>query len=130
MSHLPFDPLLLAIVAPLALALLIALGLQLGRSTRVPGSDHPDVRKAVDLLRQATAGEDFGTPRRAVVIGGGNTAMDAARTARRLGGTVTIVYRRTQAELPARVEEIHHALEELEGKDVDWNGRLGFLSNS
>jgi glutamate synthase (NADPH/NADH) small chain len=65
-------------------AVLIALGLQLGRSTRVPGSDHPDVRKAVDLLRQATAGEDFGTPRRAVVIGGGNVAMDIARTLARL----------------------------------------------
>ena len=46
------------------------------------------------------------------VIGGGNTAMDAARTSRRLGANVTIVYRRTQAEMPARVEELHHALEE------------------
>ncbi|MBB5049279.1 glutamate synthase (NADPH/NADH) small chain [Rhodopseudomonas rhenobacensis] len=46
------------------------------------------------------------------VIGGGNTAMDAARTAKRLGGNVTIVYRRTQKEMPARVEELHHALEE------------------
>ncbi len=65
-------------------AVLIALGLQLGRATRIPGSDHPDVRKAVDLLRQATAGEDFGTPRSAVVIGGGNVAMDIARTLARL----------------------------------------------
>jgi glutamate synthase (NADPH/NADH) small chain len=47
-----------------------------------------------------------------MVIGGGNTAMDAARTARRLGGNVTIVYRRTQSEMPVRVEELHHALEE------------------
>ncbi len=46
------------------------------------------------------------------VIGGGNTAMDAARTARRLGANVTIVYRRTLKEMPARVEELHHALEE------------------
>jgi glutamate synthase (NADPH/NADH) small chain len=65
-------------------AVLLGLGLQLGRATRVPGSDHPDVRKAVDLLRQATAGEDFGTPRQAVVIGGGNVAMDIARTLARL----------------------------------------------
>ncbi|MEJ2610054.1 MAG: FAD-dependent oxidoreductase [Candidatus Thiodiazotropha sp.] len=65
-------------------AVLIALGLQLGRATRVPGSDHPDVRKAVDLLRQVTAGEAFGTPRSAVVIGGGNVAMDIARTLARL----------------------------------------------
>ncbi|MCG6201554.1 sulfide/dihydroorotate dehydrogenase-like FAD/NAD-binding protein [Psychromonas antarctica] len=47
-----------------------------------------------------------------IIIGGGNTAMDAARTACRLGGNVTIVYRRTQQEIPARVEELHHALEE------------------
>jgi len=47
-----------------------------------------------------------------LVIGGGNTAMDAARTARRLGGEVTIVYRRTRAEMPARVEELEHAEEE------------------
>ena len=46
------------------------------------------------------------------IIGGGNTAMDAARTARRVGANVTIVYRRTQKEMPARVEELHHALEE------------------
>jgi len=65
-------------------AVLITLGLQLGRATRIPGSDHPNVRKAVDLLRQATAGEDFGTPRAAVVIGGGNVAMDIARTLARL----------------------------------------------
>ena len=65
-------------------AVLIALGLQSGRSTRIPGSDHADVRKAVDLLRLSTAGEDFGTPRSAVVIGGGNVAMDIARTLARL----------------------------------------------
>ncbi len=62
--------------------------------------------------------EDYETPlpevkdKNIIVIGGGNTAMDAARTAKRLGGIVTIVYRRTQAEMPARVEELHHALEE------------------
>jgi glutamate synthase (NADPH/NADH) small chain len=65
-------------------AVLLALGLQSGRATRITGSDHPDVRKAVDLLRQATSGEDFGTPRSAVVIGGGNVAMDIARTLARL----------------------------------------------
>jgi glutamate synthase (NADPH/NADH) small chain len=65
-------------------AVLIALGLQMGRATRVPGTDHPDVRRSVDLLRQATLGEDFGTPRSAVVIGGGNVAMDIARTLARL----------------------------------------------
>lgn len=65
-------------------AVLLALGLQFGRATRIPGSEHEDVRRAVDLLRQATDGEDFGTPRQAVVIGGGNVAMDIARTLARL----------------------------------------------
>ncbi|MBQ2108309.1 MAG: FAD-dependent oxidoreductase, partial [Bacteroidales bacterium] len=50
--------------------------------------------------------------RRVAVIGGGNVAMDAARTALRLGAEVHIVYRRTEAELPARREEVHHAMEE------------------
>ena len=49
---------------------------------------------------------------RVVVVGGGNVAMDAARTAKRLGADVTVVYRRTEKELPARVEEVHHAKEE------------------
>jgi glutamate synthase (NADPH/NADH) small chain len=49
---------------------------------------------------------------RAVVVGGGNTAMDAVRTARRLGAQATLVYRRSRAEMPARVEEVHHAEEE------------------
>lgn len=65
-------------------AVLIALGLQDGRGTRIPGSEHAGVRKAVDLLRRVTAGEDIGTPRQAVVIGGGNVAMDIARTLARL----------------------------------------------
>lgn len=84
-------------------AVLLAMGLHLGRATRIPGSDHPDVRKAVDLLRQATAGEDFGTPRQALVIGGGNVAMDIARTLARL-------QRRTYGE----VRVIVTALEDLE----------------
>lgn len=50
--------------------------------------------------------------RRVIVVGGGNVAMDAARTALRLGAEVYVVYRRTEKELPARVEEVHHAKEE------------------
>jgi glutamate synthase (NADPH/NADH) small chain len=59
---------------------------------------------------------DYDTPihtgKKVVVVGGGNVAMDAARTALRLGAETTIVYRRTEKELHARVEEVHHAKEE------------------
>lgn len=65
-------------------AVLLGLGLQMGRSTRIPGSDHPQVAKAVALLRDITTGEAFTAPRSAVVIGGGNVAMDIARSLARL----------------------------------------------
>ena len=59
--------------------------------------------------------DDYDTPiaagRKVAVVGGGNVAMDAARTALRLGADVHIVYRRSEAELPARAEEVHHAKE-------------------
>jgi glutamate synthase (NADPH/NADH) small chain len=60
--------------------------------------------------------DDYDTPirpgKKVAVVGGGNVAMDAARTALRLGAQVHIVYRRSEEELPARVEEVHHAKEE------------------
>jgi len=60
--------------------------------------------------------ERYDTPiyvgKRVAVVGGGNVAMDAVRTARRLGAEATIVYRRSEKELPARAEEVHHAREE------------------
>ncbi|MGD9164428.1 MAG: FAD-dependent oxidoreductase, partial [Chromatiales bacterium] len=65
-------------------AVVLAIGLHLGRSTRIPGSDHKQVRKAVELLRMITEGEQFKVPKQAVVIGGGNVAMDIARSLARL----------------------------------------------
>ena len=60
--------------------------------------------------------DEYATPisrgKKVVVVGGGNVAMDAARTALRLGAEVHVVYRRSEAELPARAEEVHHAKEE------------------
>jgi glutamate synthase (NADPH/NADH) small chain len=61
-------------------AVVLAIGLHLGRSTRVPGADHKQVRKAIDLLRRTTDDEPYDIPQKAVVIGGGNVAMDIART--------------------------------------------------
>jgi len=65
-------------------AVLLSVGMQLGRSTRIPGSDHKMVTKAVDLLHQITAGEQVDAPKSIVVIGGGNVAMDIARSMARL----------------------------------------------
>jgi glutamate synthase (NADPH/NADH) small chain len=69
-----------------------------------------NLMRAIDAKYETPLPETHG--KEVFVIGGGNTAMDAARTARRLGANVTIVYRRTIREMPARVEELHHALEE------------------
>jgi glutamate synthase (NADPH/NADH) small chain len=63
---------------------LLAVGLHRGRSTRIPGSDHQDVFSAVELLRRITLGESFEVPETAVVIGGGNVAMDIARSLARI----------------------------------------------
>ena len=100
----------------------VGSGAGLPRFMNVPGEHLLNVMSANEFLTRVNlmqgAREGFETPlpevkgKRVIVIGGGNTAMDAARTARRLGGLVTIVYRRTRSEMPARVEELHHALEE------------------
>jgi glutamate synthase (NADPH/NADH) small chain len=100
----------------------VGSGAGLPRFMNVPGEHLLNVMSANEFLTRVNLmqglREDYETPlpeikgKNVIVIGGGNTAMDAARTSRRLGGNVTIVYRRTQAEMPARVEELHHALEE------------------
>ncbi len=100
----------------------VGTGAGLPRFMNVPGEHLNNVMSANEFLARVNLMQglrpDYETPlpategKQVLVIGGGNTAMDAARTAYRLGGHVTIVYRRTQAEMPARVEELHHALEE------------------
>jgi glutamate synthase (NADPH/NADH) small chain len=99
-------------------AVVLSIGLQLGRSTRIPGSDHPHVFRAVDLLRDITAGAALQVPAQAVVIGGGNVAMDIARSLARLqkvqhgqvGMTLTAV--QSAGQFPADPEEIKEADEE------------------
>ena len=65
-------------------AVVLAIGLWVGRSTRIKGSDSSQVGRAVEILRDVAAGQPISVPRRAVVIGGGNVAMDVARTLARL----------------------------------------------
>jgi len=93
-------------------AVFLALGQGVSRPLGVPGEGVPGVFAGLDFLRRVAQGEPVQLGRRVLVIGGGNTAMDAARTAARLGAEVTVVYRRTQAQMPAVAEEVAEARRE------------------
>jgi glutamate synthase (NADPH/NADH) small chain len=100
----------------------VGTGAGLPRFMNIPGEHLNGVMSANEFLTRVNLMQarldDYETPlpivkdKNVIVIGGGNTAMDAARTSKRLGANVTIVYRRTRKEMPARVEELAHALEE------------------
>ncbi|MFB3905581.1 MAG: 2-oxoacid:acceptor oxidoreductase family protein [Acidobacteriota bacterium] len=93
-------------------AVFIATGLQESRNLNPEDFDSSVAMQGIDFLDAFRSGERRLDRQQVVVIGGGNTAIDAARTARRLGAQVRIVYRRTRAEMPAIREEIEEALEE------------------
>ena len=93
-------------------AIYVATGAQQDARLGIAGEDGAGVYHVLDFLERVRRGEKIELGGRVLVIGGGNSAMDAARTARRLGGEVTIVYRRTRAEMPADPEEIEDALAE------------------
>ena len=100
-------------------AVFVAIGAQLSQHVGIPARDAARVLDAVALLRDVAAGERPLLGRRVVVYGGGNTAMDAARTARRLGAAETmIVYRRDRAHMPAHAFEADEALSE--GVKIRW----------
>lgn len=101
-------------------AVFIGSGAGLPKFMGIPGENANGVFSANEYLTRSNLmkafKEDSNTPimrgKKVAVVGGGNVAMDAARTALRLGSEVYIVYRRSEEELPARVEEVHHAKEE------------------
>ncbi len=100
-------------------AVFVGSGAGLPKFMGIPGENANGVFSANEFLTRNNlmkAFKGYDTPimraRKVVVVGGGNVAMDAARTALRLGAETHIVYRRSEAELPARVEEVHHAKEE------------------
>jgi heterodisulfide reductase subunit A len=93
-------------------AVFLAMGAHKGLKLNVPGEELGGVISGVDYLRHINLGMDQFTGRKVAVVGGGNTAMDAARTARREGAEVTVLYRRTQEEMPADPEEIEDAIAE------------------
>ena len=100
-------------------AVFVAVGAHLSKRVEIPARDAGPIVDAVSLLRRVASGERPAIGRRVAVYGGGNTAMDAARTARRLGAEETlVVYRRTRGQMPAHEAEAADA--EQEGVRINW----------
>jgi NADPH-dependent glutamate synthase beta subunit-like oxidoreductase len=100
-------------------AVFVAVGAHLSKRVDIPAKDAGRIVDALSFLRSVASGERPEIGRRVAVYGGGNTAMDAARTARRLGANdALIVYRRTRAQMPAHEEEAQEA--EREGVTINW----------
>jgi NADPH-dependent glutamate synthase beta subunit-like oxidoreductase len=95
-------------------AVYVALGAQQGIQLGVEGEDAPNVFSGVDFLSRFHHGEqlDLGKDVVVIIVGGGDTAIDAARICKRLGANVTILYRRTRKEMPAIAEEVDEAINE------------------
>src|SRR5205814_9093906 len=100
-------------------AAFLAVGAHIAKRAFIPAGDSARVLDAVAVLRSMEGGDKPMLGRRVVVYGGGNTAIDVARTAKRLGATeAVIVYRRTREKMPAHDFELEEALEE--GVMVKW----------
>ncbi len=100
-------------------AVFVAVGAHLSKRVEIPAMDAGPIVDAVSFLRGVASGERPVIGRRVAIYGGGNTAMDAARTARRLGAEeALIVYRRTREQMPALEEEAQDA--EREGVRINW----------
>jgi formate dehydrogenase beta subunit len=94
-------------------AVFIAIGAHQAIELGIEGEDNPRILGGIDFLREVKLGKKVNLGNRVAVIGGGNSAMDSARTALRLGAKeVSIIYRRTRAEMPASPEEFEEALDE------------------
>lgn len=90
-------------------AVIVAVGFHRSRPLAVPGEDHPDVLRGVTLLERILAGERPELPSPLAVVGGGNTAIDVARSLLRLGVEPIVVYRRSRLEMPAIPAEVEEA---------------------
>ncbi len=93
-------------------AVFLGPGAQKGLSIDIPGQNAQNVFTGVEFLKEVNSGKWVDIGKDVVVIGGGNTAMDCARVAKRLGGNVSVFYRRTRMEMPAITAEIDEAMEE------------------
>jgi dihydropyrimidine dehydrogenase (NAD+) subunit PreT len=100
-------------------AIFVGVGLGAMHELRIPGADHPEVVDALEFIARYKTAASLNVGSNVVVVGAGNTAIDAANAARRLGSAhVTIVYRRTERNLPAFGFEYEHA--KLEGVTFEW----------
>ena len=99
-------------------AIFVSIGAHKGLNLRVDGEEADGVYSGVEFLNRINSGEKIDLGKRVVVVGGGDTAIDAARISLRLGAKVTILYRRTRNEMPAIEEEIDEALNE--GIDIQY----------
>jgi NADPH-dependent glutamate synthase beta subunit-like oxidoreductase len=97
-------------------AIFVGIGAQKGMRLGAPGEDAPNVLSGVEFLHRVNAGERLEVGETVVVVGGGDTAVDAARVTARLGAKTTILYRRTIQEMPAIKEEVEEA--EREGVEI------------
>jgi len=93
-------------------AIFLGIGAFKGKLMKIPGEEGSSVYTGTDYLFKVHAGEDIDVGKSVVVVGGGDTAIDAARMARRAGADVTILYRRTRVEMPAIDSEVEDALKE------------------
>jgi NADH-quinone oxidoreductase subunit F len=116
-------------------AIFVAIGAHKSLPIRIPGDDLPGIRGGAEFLREVELGTALNPGKKVAVIGGGNVAIDVARTCRRLGAEVTIAYRRERKDMPAYEEEIVDALaEDIELKELvapksisQVNGRLALV---
>ena len=107
-------------------AVFLAVGAHLGKRAYIPAGDSARILDAVQMLHKTEDGEPPLLGKRVVVYGGGNTAMDAARTAKRLGAREAIVvYRRTRDKMPANAIEVEEALEE--GVVMHWLSTIKYV---
>ena len=111
-------------------AFFLGVGAQKSSSLGIPGEDLKGVWGGIDFLREVNAGSKPEIGKKVVVVGGGNVAMDVARTAVRLGADVTVAYRRKESDMPADPAEVAEAKEEgvkflFEHKPVEIEGKNG-----
>ena len=114
-------------------AIYLAIGAQKAAPLGIPGEELKGVYGGIEFLREVNSGARPAIGKKVVVIGGGNVAMDVARTALRLGAQVTVAYRRREADMPADPAEVAEAREEgvkflFEHKPVEIEGKNGKVS--